>query len=172
MKVKSVNIVITVLIASVVLLTIVTGVWWVSSNTHDTVFAGELEAMENMTGQTMAALDEYLEQSESMSRMIASQQSVINALDGRDVDSAREFFNEMVANTDHFWALFAFDRDGKVIAGFNAKGMDMAGADRSDRDYVRALLDDGKKHYLSDRIFASKSDAQVLVSAASCAVTD
>jgi len=172
MRVKSVNTVMSVLIASVVLSAFVVGIWWVSSNTYKTVLANELEGMDNMTGQIMGALDEYLEQSRNMARMIAAQESVVDALGTGNTAAAEAFFKDMVRHSDHYWEVYAFNDKGRIVVGYNADGKNRAGSNRSGRDYVQAILEGGKKQYVSREVFPADSSSDLLLAAASSVVTD
>ena len=71
MQIKSVNTAITVLIAVVIAVTVASGVWWVSNDTYQTVSKEQQNAMRNVVKQTMTALDGYIEQTESQTRMLA-----------------------------------------------------------------------------------------------------
>ncbi|MFH1914244.1 MAG: methyl-accepting chemotaxis protein [Pseudomonadota bacterium] len=163
MQVRSVNTVIAALIFVVILTAVGAGVWWVSSHTYATVVKEESVAMHNMVEQSMAALDAYMEQTESMAGMLASQQSVSDALMGRDILSADWLFRDLLENTRGYWAAFAFDTNGKVVAGYNAKGDNMAGADRSEREYVKVILGGHQKNYLSNEILIAKSGSDNLL---------
>jgi methyl-accepting chemotaxis protein len=170
MQVRSVNTVIAALISVVIVAAVGSGVWWVSTHTYDTVFREQTVAMGNVVEQTMTALDAYMEQTESMAGMLASQQAVNDALMGRDLLSADWLFRDMLENSRDYWAAFAFDTNGKVVAGYNAKGDNMAGVDRSGREYVKVILSGRHESYLSNDILIAKSGDNNLIFAAACAV--
>ncbi len=172
MQIKSVNTAITVLIAVVIAVTVASGVWWVSNDTYQTVSKEQQNAMRNVVKQTMTALDGYIEQTESQTRMLASQQAVIDALTGHDMLSADWLFKDLINNSDGYWAAFAFDKNGNVVAGYNAKGKNMAGADRSNRGYVKAVLSGKSESFLSKDILISKSGGGILIFAAANVVYD
>lgn len=171
MQVKSVNSAITVLIAVVIAVTVAAGVLWVSQNTYNTVFKEQKVAMSNVVKQSMAGLDDYMGQTESMTKMLASQQVVIDALSGGDILGADWMFKDLLAVSEGYWAAFIFDKHGKVVAGYNAKGKNMAGADRSSRGYVKSVLG-GEKMYVSKDILKSKSGGGILIFAVAAAVYD
>lgn len=170
MRMKSVNTAITVLIATVIALTVASGVWWVSNNTYQTVFSEQKVAMDNVVKQSMAALGVYIDQTENMTGMLASQQVVIDALEGRDALGADWLFKDLLSHTKGYWAAFAFDKNGQVVAGYNAKGANMAGADRSSRGYVQTILSGKVESYLSDNILISKSGGGIMIFAAASVV--
>ncbi|MEF2230510.1 MAG: methyl-accepting chemotaxis protein [Pseudodesulfovibrio sp.] len=173
MQFKSVNTVITVLVAVVISLTMVSGVLWIIRDTKQVVFHEEKVAMNNVAEQIMAGLDQYVSQTKSTVRVMAAMPSVVAALEGGDAAAAGEFFKKLIASSDGYWAAFAFDREGKIVAGFNAKGDDMAGADRSGRQYVKEVLQGRAKTFLSKDVLKAKSgDGDLLIFAASNAVLD
>lgn len=172
MKVKSVNTALSVLVAVVILITVSSGVWWVSSNTYQTVFNEQKAAMSNVVEQSMAALDEYVGQTESMSKILASQQVIIDALEGRDLLGADWLFKDLLNSSEEYWAAFVFDANGQVVAGYNAKGKNMAGADRSSRGYVKAILSGADKTHISKDILISKSGGGIMIFAAASVVYD
>jgi methyl-accepting chemotaxis protein len=172
MKMKSVNTAIALLIAASMAVSILAAVLWVGHDTRQTVYNEGKVAMDNMVAQTMAALDNYIGQTGEMARMLASQQAVADALAGRDALPASWLFKDLLSSSKGYWAAFAFDRNGKVVAGYNAKGQNLAGADRSSRAYVKAILSGKTDHYLSNDILVSKSGGGILIFAAASAVRD
>ena len=172
MKMKSVNTAIALLIAVSMAVSVLAAVLWVNHNTRQTVFDEGKEAMNNMVAQTMAALDNYIAQTDEMARMLASQQAVAEALSGRDALPASWLFKDLMSTSKGYWAAFCFDRNGNVVAGYNAKGKNMAGADRSSRGYVKAVLSGKSDHYLSNDILISKSGGGILIFAAASVVRD
>ncbi|ADU63128.1 MAG: Cache 3/Cache 2 fusion domain-containing protein [Pseudodesulfovibrio sp.] len=170
MQIRSVNTVIAALISVVIVAAVGSGVWWVSSHTYQTVFKEQTVAMHNVVEQTMTALDAYMEQTESMTRMLASQQVVVDALMGRDPLGADWLFKDLLTSTEGYWAAFVFDTHGKVVAGSNAAGANMSGADRSGREYVKAILSGQHESYLSNDILTAASGQGNLIFAAASVV--
>ncbi len=171
MQLKSVNSVISILIAVVILGTVSAGVLWVTNNTYETVFKEQKVAMGNVVDQAMVGLDDYIAQTENMTRMLATQQVVKDALGGGDILGADWMFKDLLTVSEGYWAAFIFDTNGKVVAGYNAKGKNMAGADRSSRGYVKEALS-GKGLYVSKDILKSKSGGGILIFAVSIPVYD
>ena len=172
MKVKSINTVITVLIAVIIAVTVASGIWWVSGNTAKTVMNEEKIVMQSMVRQTMTALDDYIDQSGAMARMIASQQVVVDALRGHDPLGAEWLFKDLIEGSDGYWAAFCFDKRGVVLAGYNADGAGLVGADKSSQDYVQVILSGSQESHLSNDIFVSESNGNVLSFAATSVVYD
>jgi methyl-accepting chemotaxis protein len=172
MRVKSINTVITMLIAVIVFVSVSLGVLWVSLDTEKVVLEEETVAMKNMVRQSMTALDEYIGQTESMARMLASQQVVRDALVDYNTLGADQLFRGVLDSSKNYWAAFVFDKNGNVVAGYNAKGVNMAGADRSSRGYVKAILSGKSDNYLSDKLLRSKSGDGILIFAVASVVRD
>ncbi|WP_419787617.1 methyl-accepting chemotaxis protein [Pseudodesulfovibrio sp.] len=172
MKIKSVNTVITALVAVIVLLSTGAGILWIIRDTNSVVFEEEKEAMTTVTKQILVSLDLYVNQSSSMVQLLASQPSVVEALQGEDPSAASVLFKELLDSTTEYWAAFAFDRSGQVVAGWNDKGNNLAGADRSSRQYVKDLVAGKVTTYVSDNILVSKSGGGIQIFAAASVVKD
>lgn len=172
MKIKSVNTVITILIAVVIVVSITIGVWWVSNNTYHTIVTEEKVAMGNAVKQSMAALDAYVNQTKSMAKMLANQQVIQSALNGQGAYGADWLFKDLLKSSSGYWAAFVFDKNGTVVAGYNAKGKNMAGADRSSRGYVKTILSGKTDLLLSDNILVSKSGGGIMIFAVAAVVRD
>ena len=155
MRKASINTVLTLLVAFFVTAAIVILVLYVS-NTSFTM-ASELQenALAQLAGSTSRTLDLYLEDAADVARALATQDAVVAGLGG-DTGRARDRFRNYIESYKNYWAIFAFDTKGKVIAGFNANMQDMAGGDRSDRDYVQGVLG-GKDLVFTDQIMSAKT---------------
>ncbi len=172
MKVKSVNTVIAILIAGVILVSAATGVWWVSRDTYETVLGEGEAAMVTSVRQIETSLNQYLHNADALVAMLAAQDSVKSALYGRDEEKAANLFRELLENNSDYWAVFAFDENGTILTGYNAKGTDMAGMDRSDREYVKVILSGKKKIFFSNKILKSKSGNNIFTFAVARVVLD
>lgn len=171
MRVKSINAVMTVVVFALIAVTISVCVWWVSSSTYDAVFKEQKNAMVNMVNQSVSALDLYMGQTSDVVKLIAKDQASREALELGDVGPADSLFKSLIGASNDYWAAFLFDKDGKVIAGYNAKGKNMAGADRSSRGYVKKILS-GTEFYVADNIMKSKSGGGIYIFAIAHAVRD
>jgi methyl-accepting chemotaxis protein len=170
-KTKSVNTVIGVSITLLVLFFCAVGVWWTSRSTYSAVLKEQSAAMDNMVSESLSALDLYLDQTQSVADLVASLSVVTKAIEGESATDAQDVFASLMKNYPDFWASFVFDSSGKVIAGQNAKGAELAGADRSSREYVKAVLS-GQDHYLSPGVLVSKSGGGIHIFAVASAVKD
>ncbi|WP_027177192.1 methyl-accepting chemotaxis protein [Maridesulfovibrio hydrothermalis] len=171
MRIKSINTVMTIIVFVLITLTISIAVWWVADSTYHTVFKEQKKSMENMVEQSVSALDLYMVQTGDMAKLLAKDDASRNALAHGDIAAADSLFKSLLSASQDYWAAFLFDADGKVVAGYNAKGKDMTGADRASRGYVKKILS-GTDFYISDKILKSKSGGGILIFAVAHAVRD
>jgi len=134
---------------------IILGIWWVSSDTYHTVLETQEETMQRLVSGVHGAAEDYVQQVKTVTRIVADQSSSLEALRGSPHEAGR-VINDFLQGDDRFWAVFIFDTSGKIVAGSNADGKDLAGGDRSKRNYVRAVLG-GKDMEVSQDILMSKS---------------
>jgi len=171
MRVKSINSVVAVLIFVLITITVSIGVWWVADSTYHAVFKEQTNAMGTMVNQSEKALELYMDQTADVVKLIANGQPAHEALiEGNSAAASRQM-KGVIESSDAYWAAFVFDAKGKVVAGFNAKGKDMTGADRSSRGYVKKVLS-GTDFYIQDNILISKSGGGILIYAIAKAVRD
>ncbi|WP_421902833.1 methyl-accepting chemotaxis protein [Maridesulfovibrio sp.] len=171
MKVKSINSVVAVIVFVLIALTISIGVWWVSGSTYQAVFKEQKNAMQTMVNQSAKALDLYMGQTSDVVRIMAKGEPAKEALELGDTGPIDGLLKSLINSSSDYWAAFLFDRNGKVVAGYNAKGKNMAGADRSSRGYVKKILS-GTEFYIQDNILVSKSGGGILIFAIAHAVRD
>ncbi|WP_028588058.1 methyl-accepting chemotaxis protein [Desulfocurvus vexinensis] len=132
----------TVLIASValaVILAVAGIVAYVSGSTYHLALEQKKQAMTQMTTTSLAALELYMENVQTMATTLSARRTVRDALEGdpsRVDDDLRLFLTE----AGNLWGVVVFDHTGMVVAGRSASGEDLAGKSRADRDYVRAIL--------------------------------
>ena len=100
-------------------------------------------------------LELYLEDAADVARALATQDAVVAGLSG-DAPRARDRFRNYIDSYKQYWAIFAFDTAGKIVAGFNANTEDMAGGSRADRDYVQGVVA-GKDLVFSDKVISAKT---------------
>ncbi|HAS90403.1 MAG TPA: chemotaxis protein, partial [Desulfovibrio sp.] len=128
MRIKSINSVVATLIFVLVALTVSLGVWWVSGSTYSTVLNEKRNAMESMVDRSVKDLQLYTEQTTNMVQVLAKGDPAREALLSGDVSAIDGLLKSLLVSSDKYWAAFIFDKDGKVVTGYNAKGKNMAGA--------------------------------------------
>jgi methyl-accepting chemotaxis protein len=169
---KSISTVLVLSVSAAILVGIVGLVFYVAGSSRDLALDLEGQAMVRFGEQTAKVLEAHLDNSLSMASTLAGMEEVRAALQGGDAGRAKAVFASVLKGRDDLWAAFVFDLSGKVVAGTNAKGEDMAGADRKDRDYVQTIVG-GKKAYVSPDILKAKSGGgEMFIFAVAAAVTD
>ncbi|WP_432735370.1 methyl-accepting chemotaxis protein [Maridesulfovibrio sp. FT414] len=171
MKVKSINAVVAVVVFVLIGITVSLGVWWVSADTYQAVFKEQKNAMLNMVNESVSALDMYMGQTASTVKLLANDKAMRDALVHGDKPAADSLFKSLIGSSENYWAGFLFDRNGKVVVGYNAKGENMAGADRASRGYVKKILS-GTDFYIDDNILISKSGGGIMIYAIAHSVRD
>ncbi len=171
MRIKSINSVVAVIIFVLISLTISIGVWWVADSTYHAIFKEQKNAMQSMVDQSEKALELYMGQTSDVVKLIAKGDPVREALIRGNIGPAAMQLKGLMESSSDYWAAFVFDDKGKVVAGFNAKGKDMAGADRSSRGYVKKVLS-GTDFYIQDDVLISKSGGGIMIYAIAHAVRD
>jgi len=132
----------TVLIASValaVILAVAGIVTYVSDSTYHLALEQEKQAMTQMTTTSLAALEMYMANVQSMATTLSARRTVREALDG-DLSRVDDELRLYLTEARNLWGVIVFDRTGMIVAGRSASGEDLAGKNRADRDYVRAIL--------------------------------
>ncbi|SOB57608.1 Methyl-accepting chemotaxis sensory transducer [Pseudodesulfovibrio profundus] len=172
MKVKSINTVVSLLVAFVIVTTVCIGVLWVNNSTYNTVFAEQKEAMDNVVKQSMAALESYVAQNESTVNMLATQKVVTSALQWNDTYGAEVLCNNFLSASKGFWAINVFDSSGMVVAGYDQAGNNLANTDQSNSDYVKAVLSGEVETYISDTITMVDDTEKTMIFAVAHSVKD
>ena len=155
MRKASVNTILTLLVACFVTAAIVVLVLYVSSTSFTMASGLQENALAQLAASTSRTLDLYLDDAADVARALATQEAVVAGLAG-DPARSKERFRNYIENYNNYWAIFSFDLKGKVVSGFNANKQDMAGGDRSDRDYVQGVLA-GKDLVFTDQVMSAKT---------------
>jgi len=167
-----INSVIALTLAGCIVIALAIGISYVNRSTYKTVLLTQESSMEQLAEQMVDSLQNYFEEVEALVQGIALQQSAVTALqDPQQASQLSGYLAKLMKVYQDYWAIFAFDMQGDVVAGFNAQGKDMQGADRSGRDYVQAILD-GKNTHVTRTILDAKSSPGTLIFGVSAAVKD
>ncbi|UJX40944.1 PAS domain-containing protein [Desulfovibrio sp. JY] len=155
MRKGSVNTVLTLLVAGFVLAAVLILVIYVSRSSHRMATDLEQDSLIQMAKSSTRTLELYLQDAADVARALATQDAVVAGLSG-DPNRARERFHNYIESYGNYWAIFAFDDKGMIVAGFNAAGKDMTGGNRADRSYVRGVLG-GKDMVFTDKVLSARS---------------
>ncbi|MBG0775193.1 MAG: Cache 3/Cache 2 fusion domain-containing protein [Desulfovibrionaceae bacterium] len=161
MRFNRISTVLTLAVGAIIAVALTIGVIAVNSSTYSAVLSNQSKAMDNAVTATMAGLEDFVTNAASTARTLAQAPSVHNLLEGRNdpvVVHARvqKLLRSQFDGDDGLWALFVFDADGRVVAGGNARGDDLTGADRAGREYVTAVLG-GQESHIGRKIVKAKS---------------
>jgi methyl-accepting chemotaxis protein len=169
MKKAGINAVLTLLVAALVLVAVLILVAYVSTSSY--TMASELQESSLLqlaqgAGKTLGL---YLDDAADVAKALATQQAVVAGLAG-DRDRIDSRFRDYIQSYKQYWAVFAFDLSGKIVAGYNANMEDMRGGDRSDRSYVKGVLA-GQDMVFTNQILSARS-GDILIFVVAQAVRD
>jgi len=169
---RSVGNILILIVALAVILAIGGITLYVTTSSKQMALDLSKQAVSTQANVSKETLDLYLSNAQSMTRSLAAQAAIRAAFETGDPARARERLQDYIKAYPDYWAIFIFDLNGKVVTGFNSLGQDMAGADRADRDYVKAIVG-GAPEYVSRSILKAKSaEREMLIFGVSAAVRD
>ncbi|MDP2847136.1 MAG: methyl-accepting chemotaxis protein [Humidesulfovibrio sp.] len=154
-RIKSLGTVLILSVTLIVALTILGIVFYVSKSSYNVSLHLQQQSMEQLSTATRLSLDKFTSSTETLVDSLAAQKALREAFEG-DPKRAKERLREYITINKEYWALFLFDAQGVIIAGYNAKGEDLAGQSRADHDYVKSILG-GQDNYFSKEIIKAKS---------------
>lgn len=171
MKIKSINTVVNIIVFLLIATTFSICVWWVAQDTYDAVFKEQRKSMVSMVDESMNALKMYIGQGEDLAKVIANDPRSVSALTGGSVEDADSFLKSLMGVSRDYVVAMIFDTHGKIISGYNYTGKNVAGGDRSSREYVKTILS-GTDQYVSKEILKSMSSGGILIFAIANSVRD
>ncbi|MEA5089756.1 methyl-accepting chemotaxis protein [Solidesulfovibrio sp.] len=169
MKKASINTVLTLLVAALVLAAVLVLVGYVSTSSYEMATRLEESSLRQLATGASRTLELYLGDAADVARALSTQDAVVEGLAGDSGRLAARFRN-YIESYQQYWAIFAFDTSGKIVAGYNAKKEDMAGGSRADRDYVKGVLA-GKDMVFTDKVLSARS-GDILIFVVAKAVRD
>ncbi len=167
---KSIGTVLIGLVSAAILVAMVGIIWYVNSSSYNLAQQLGEQQMNLLTDNMKKSLGLYMDDATSVVDSLSNQRGVHRGFTG-DPEAASIVFKDFIEAYPNYWAMFSFDMSGKVVAGFNAEGTDMAGADRSGRNYVQALAE-GADSFITPSILKSKSGGGILIFGISHVVRD
>lgn len=139
-------------------------IWVISSDTYNTVLTSQQETMKRQVSSVEDAVEDYIDDVKTIAQLIATEPSSLTALRG-NAQAASVHINHFLQNNPDYWAAFVFDANGKIVAGSNANGTNLAGEDRNTRDYVHSVLSE-KQVVISQDILMSQSGSAYIFAVA------
>jgi len=152
---KSISSVLIASVALAVVLAVGAIVLYVSKSSNNMTLTLQQQSMQQISVATQAALDSYMANTRTLVETLAVQKAIHEAFEG-DPKRARERLQDYIKANKDYWAIFLFDANGMIIAGYNAKGADLTGQSRADRDYVKAVLS-GQDLFVAREVLKAKS---------------
>ncbi|WP_428567446.1 MAG: methyl-accepting chemotaxis protein [Solidesulfovibrio sp. DCME] len=150
-----VNTVLTLFVAAVVLVPILILVAYVSTSSYEMAADLQGSSLRQLAKGASQTLELYLDDAADVARALATQEAVVVGLGG-DRQRIDTRFRDYMQSYKQYWAIFAFDLSGKIVAGYNANMEDMRGGSRADRDYVKGVLA-GKDLVFTDQVLSARS---------------
>ena len=139
-------------------------VLYVSTSSYRMVAGVQTEALDQTSKIVARSAEMYIQQSVDVATILARQNAVIKAFEGQPQE-AQTLLSGYVKSLPGYWSFFAFDLNGRIVAGINADNVDITGGNRADRDYARQIFS-GKDVALSESVMkATSGDVLIYVAA-------
>ncbi len=168
---KSISSVLIVSVSAAVVVAVAAIVLYVSRSSYNMTLELEQQSMQQVSVATQSALDSYMGSTRTLVETLAVQKAIHEAFEGEPGRARDRLADYIKANKD-YWAIFLFDAKGVILAGYNAKGEDLTGQSRADRDYVKAVLG-GQDVFVAKEIIKAKSgDGELFIFSLAKAVKD
>ncbi|WP_449242106.1 cache domain-containing protein [Desulfovibrio sp.] len=168
---KSISSVLIASVALAVILGVSVIVAYVSRSTNGLALDLNKQSMQQTTATANKALDAYMNGTRTLVETLAAQAAIQEAFAG-DPARAKDRIKTYIKANQDYWAILVFDAKGTILAGYNAKGEDMAGQTRAERDYVKAIAS-GQDFFVAKDILRAKSgDGEIMVFTVAKAVKD
>ena len=152
---KSISSVLIASVALAVILAVTAIIIYVSKSSNNMTLDLEQQSMQQLSVATQSALDSYMNNTKTLVETLAVQKAIQEAFEGEPKRAKERLLDYITANKD-FWAIFLFDANGVILAGYNANKADLTGQSRADRDYVKAVLG-GQDLFVAKEVLKAKS---------------
>ena len=160
MRNAGINAILAISVAITVLAGFTALIVYVSHSSRDMVENVQENALAETAKITSRSANIYLRDTAAVVDSLASQDAIKDAFTGSP-ERAKERLRNYVSGFKDYFSFFLFDANGKIIAGYNADGKDLAGGDRSDREYVQKILA-GQDLVFSDTVFKAASGTSLI----------
>ena len=162
MRKAGINTILALSVTCSVLAGIAALVVYVSESSYTMVEGLQENALAETSRLTASAAELYLRNTAAVVESLAGQDAIGEAFTGSPARAQERLRNYVTGFKDYF-SFFIFDARGKILAGSNADGKDLAGGERADRDYVKAILA-GQDLVFSQTVFkATTGDSLIYV---------
>ncbi len=114
------------------------------------------QSMDQTTASVRRQVDDFVERSQSLLSTLSGAPWVLEALTGDPATARARLVKYTKANEASIWSIFIADANGRILAGCNAEGGDLAGQERASRDYFQALAG-GQDMVFSPEVYTAAS---------------
>jgi len=171
-KLRSIKVQLSLFVTGIIVAAIAGLVLYVNSSTFEVATDLGYQTANEAAGLTAKSLSSYLNNAVALTEGLAGMKAVSDTLmPGYPARRTQRLFEELMASYKDYWAMFVFDREGKILAGMNAKGEDMSGMDRASRGYVKAIVE-GQDLFITPDILKSKSGGGIYIFGVAKAIKD
>jgi len=141
MNTRSLSVRLLVLVVALLVISFGCVVVYVSRASYASAYEDQREYLASVAKTASTVLKESIDDSVKATRLLSSQKAVVQALQsGRDEgDAAHARLLTYLKEDKTYWSLYAFDRNGRVVAGGTAAGSDERGHDKSANKTVREI---------------------------------
>ncbi|GAB6038075.1 methyl-accepting chemotaxis protein [Fundidesulfovibrio butyratiphilus] len=168
---KSISSVLIVSVTAAILAIFIPLILYVSHSSEDMAGSMQRQAITQAAESTERSLAEFIFNAENIALNLAGQAAVVEVFTLSPVRAADRLKNYMESYKHSYWAMLVFDRNGKVVVGFDDSGRNLAGKDFAGRRFVKSI-DDGKSTYISNLAHAADGDKENLTLTAASPVKD
>ncbi|NJB67579.1 methyl-accepting chemotaxis protein [Desulfobaculum xiamenense] len=169
-KFRSLNTFLSILVVAVIASSVGGLVWYVNHSSYDMALElGTQTAQQGCEG-TVRAIESYLESAEVLAGSLVRENAVQNALSSSyGANKAFTRLKQVLEAHESCWGIAVFDAQGNFVSGVDVKGASLAGEQRADADYVKAIIG-GAERFVSPSVIRTADGA--LVFAAAHAIKD
>ncbi|QLA14871.1 chemotaxis protein [Desulfolutivibrio sulfoxidireducens] len=130
------------MVVSLLVLSFAGIIWYVNMASYRLAYSDQLTNVQDLSRVTAMALEDHVRTDLRLAESLAAQPAVIAALEaGQDPgEAAQAIFKAIQSTEPDIWSFFAFDRNGKLLAGVNSSGRDDRGVDKKQHPVVREVL--------------------------------
>jgi methyl-accepting chemotaxis protein len=137
---------------------------YVSTSSYRMVAAIQENSL-NQTAKLIAqSAQNSIHDSVEVAHSLAVQDAILEAFTGSPA-RAQERLRAYVSGFPTYWSFFIFDTKGKILAGANTEGTDLAGGERASRDYVKGILSGKDVAFSASAMKATTGDKLIYVTA-------
>ncbi len=163
-QIRRISTVILSIVSLAIVAAVIVMVAYVARTSYDLAFQLEKQAMDQSTHSLTQTLSRQLREHSNLAKTLAAQNAVMETLENGDpARAAQRLGDYMRSYGDSFWGMLAFDRRGRVLAGFDSGLRSLAGRELGGQNYVGKVLDTGEVYISPDVFRPEGSEALVYV---------